>query len=128
MINKREVVWGLIGAISLSALIVTVWQLFSTANVSWASVLAVVMVGGIAGGIPYLPPKIMSKYRVFWLSLGLVAWGILIFWRGERSLRWLGISVAWLVATIGHFGHKWRSQNVLTALEIMPEDSNNAKP
>lgn len=127
MIDKREVAWGLVGTLSFIVLIIAAWQLSGTTGASWGDILVMVMIGGVAGGIPYLPPRIMSKYRALWLLLGLVAWGILIFWRGERSLRFLGISLAWLIAAIGHFAQKRRSRTASRGTEEMSTDSQSAE-
>lgn len=114
MIVKRDVIWSLVAIVSLVALTIAAWQFFVTEDAAWTSVLATMAVAFLAGGIPYLPEKAFGKYRIFWLMIGLLAWGVLIFWRGERLLRIMGVSAAWLVASMGYFAGKWRGRKRTT--------------
>lgn len=128
MINKRDALWEMVGVVSLTVVLIAAWQIFKATPIPWAGFFTVVIVGGIAGGIPRLPDSIMSKYRMLWLSLGLVAWGILLFWQGTRPLRFMGLSTAWSVAAIGHFWCKWRLRNNPMKSEIAPKDSQDVEP
>lgn len=127
MITKRDALWGMVGVVSLTVFLIAAWQIFTATSIPWISLLIVMIMGGIAGGIPRLPESIMARYRMLWLSLGLAAWGILLFWQGSRSLRFMGLSTAWLVAATGYFCHRWRSRNVPVKSEITPGDSRNAE-
>lgn len=128
MITKRDVLWGGVGMISLAVLVISACRLFSLVQIPWTSVLVVMVVGSIAGGIPYLPSRILSKYRTFWFSLGMVACGILFFWQRRGPLSLLGPSIAWLVAATGYFVRKWRSQTTPNGTEEVSRDSQNAEP
>ena len=127
MINKRDALWGVVGVVSLALFFVTAIQLLMVRPIPWAGLLAVVILGGIGGGIPMLPKSILSRYRMLWL-LPVGAFGILGFWPGARTLRALGLAIAWSIATTGHFWRKWRFRKAPMKSRIAPEDSQNAEP
>ena len=127
MINRRDALWGVMGVVSLILVLVIALQLLMERPSPWAGLLAVVILGSVAGGVPTLPRSILLRYRVLWL-LQLGACGVLGFWPGARMLRALGLAMAGSIAAIGHFWCKWRVQNTPIESETASEDSKNDKP
>ena len=101
MINRSDALWGVMGVVSLILVLVIALQLLMERPIPWAGLLAVVILGSVAGGVPTLPRSILLRYRVLWL-LQLGACGVL--------------------------GFKWRVQNTPIESETASEDSKNDKP
>ena len=88
MINKRDALWSVGGVISLTVVSVAALQLVTVRPIPWAGLLAVVILGGVAGGVPMLPRSLHSRYRMLWL-LPVGACMVLGFWPGATTLGFL---------------------------------------